>query len=355
MFSTYYLKAYLLTYLIISFPKHQISLRTFPQRKIQKKDDFVHFLRRNNKKYNNKTFRKNISEKNVLLSEKYYLMNYIEVSFDCNPNNEIIREVLSAQLADAGFDSFVDSEQGIVAYIQEKLFDTSNIDQIIRDFPLEAGISYTHTLIPDKNWNEEWEKNYFEPLVIDNRCVIKSTFHQYQKELEYNILIDPKMAFGTGHHQTTELMIREILKEDFSDKTVLDMGCGTAILAILASMRGADPILAIDIDEWAYDNAKENLDLNHISNIEVQIGGAELLEPQKPTFDIVLANINRNILLQDINKYASVLNNEGILFMSGFYTEDIPAITEECSKYKLTFSHSDSKDNWAVVKFIKQI
>lgn len=284
----------------------------------------------------------------------YYLMNYIEASFTCNPNNEIIREVLSAELADAGFESFVDNEEGIAAYIQEKLFDKPVIEQIIRDFPMEAVISFTHTLLPGKNWNEEWEKNYFEPLVIDNKCVIKSTFHQHQGEFEYNILIDPKMAFGTGHHQTTELMIREILKEDFAGKSTLDMGCGTAILAILASMRGADPILAIDIDEWAYDNAKENLNLNRISNVDVQIGGAELLNPEKSTFDIILANINRNILLQDINRYASVLNNKGSLFMSGFYTEDIQSITDECSKYGLSFSHYGSKDNWAVVKFVKE-
>lgn len=282
-------------------------------------------------------------------------MNYIEVSFNCNQNNEIIREVLSAQLADAGFESFVDSEQGITAYVQEKCFDVSHIQKIIDDFPLEAVISYTHALIADKNWNEEWEKNYFEPLVIDDRCVVKSTFHQYPQELEYNILIDPKMAFGTGHHQTTELMIREILKEDFSGKKVLDMGCGTAILAILASMRGADPVVAIDIDEWAYDNAKENLELNRISNVEVLIGGANLLDAKKSTFDTILANINRNILLQDIHRYASVLNDGGSLFMSGFYTEDIAVITEECLKHNLIFSHSGSKDNWAAVKFIKQI
>jgi len=281
-------------------------------------------------------------------------MNYIEASFICSPNNEIIREVLSANLADAGFESFVDSGEGITAYAQEQLFDTTAIDGIISGFPLEAEISYTYELIPGKNWNEEWEKNYFEPLVIDDQCVIKSTFHKYEGNFDYNILIDPKMSFGTGHHQTTELMIREILKEDFSGKPVLDMGCGTAILAILASMRGAGPVVAIDIDEWAYDNAIENLGLNQIENVEVLIGGAELLNKEKNTFDAVLANINRNILLQDIKTYASVLNNEGFLFMSGFYREDIPAITEECVKHNLEFVHSESKDNWAVVKFIKQ-
>lgn len=280
-------------------------------------------------------------------------MNYIEVTFICNPCSEVITEVLSAQLSEIGFESFVNTEKGIAAYIQEGFFDKDAIDSVLREFPIDAEISYSEELIVDRNWNEEWEKNYFQPLVIDDKCIIRSTFHKDTTSFDYNIYIDPKMSFGTGHHQTTELMIREILKEDFEGKAVLDMGCGTAILAILASMRGANPILAIDIDEWAYDNAKENLELNHISNIDVQIGGAELLDVAKASFDIVLANINRNILLNDISSYTSVLNTGGLLYMSGFYIEDIPAITEECNRNGLTFIHSESKDNWAVVKFTK--
>ncbi|MBD8348749.1 50S ribosomal protein L11 methyltransferase [Dysgonomonas sp. HGC4] len=280
-------------------------------------------------------------------------MNYIEAVFLCNPHSEIITEVLSAELAEIGFESFVDTERGSTAYIQESLYSKDAIDAVLENFPLESKITYTTSLIEGKDWNEEWEKNYFKPLIIDDKCIIQSTFHNEPASYEYNIYIDPKMAFGTGHHQTTELMIREILDVDFTGKSVLDMGCGTAILGILASMRGADPILAIDIDEWAYDNAKENLDLNKISNIDVQIGGADLLTGDK-TFDVILANINRNILLNDIHVYASVLNPEGILFMSGFYTEDIPALTEECNKHGLSLIHSNNKDNWANVKFIKK-
>lgn len=280
-------------------------------------------------------------------------MNYTEVVFVCVPNDEIIREVLSAELAEVGFESFVDTDNGSTAYIQESLYNKEAIESILSNFPLEAKITYTTSVIEGKDWNEEWEKNYFKPLIIDDKCIIQSTFHKEPATYEYNIFIDPKMAFGTGHHQTTELMIREILNMDFTGKSVLDMGCGTAILAILASMKGADPILAIDIDEWAYDNAKENLDLNKVSNIDVQIGGADLLTSEK-TFDVILANINRNILLNDIHAYASVLHVEGVLFMSGFYTEDIPALTEECNKHGLTFVHSNSKDNWANVKFIKK-
>ncbi len=279
-------------------------------------------------------------------------MNYIEAKFTCNPNNEVIRDVLSAMLAEIGFESFVETENGVDAYVQEPLFDESVMIAILSDFPIEGDIIYAKKEIEDKDWNEEWEKNYFKPLVIDNRCIIQSTFHKAPAAFEYNILIDPKMAFGTGHHQTTELMIREILKEDFSNKAVLDMGCGTAILAILASMRGAKAITAIDIDKWAYDNAIENLELNNIDNVSVYIGGAELLD-KYGTYDIVLANINRNILLNDIHIYASVLNSGGSLYMSGFYTEDIPSIVEECLKYGLIFSYSTEKDNWTSVKFIK--
>lgn len=280
-------------------------------------------------------------------------MNYIEIDFTCTPHNEVVGEVLSAMLGEIGFESFVDTELGVKAYIQSQLFDREALDNLLSDFPVETSFDYKISEVEDRNWNEEWEKNYFQPLVIDDRCIIQSTFHNVPATYEYNIYIDPKMAFGTGHHQTTELMIREIMKDDFSGKSLLDMGCGTAILAILASMRGADPIEAIDIDEWAFDNAKENLHLNNISNIELKIGGADLLTGNK-TFDIVLANINRNILLNDIHVYVSVLNSGGSLYMSGFYQEDIPAIQQECEKHGLTFDHFNTKDNWVAVKFLKK-
>ncbi|WP_165021401.1 50S ribosomal protein L11 methyltransferase [Dysgonomonas sp. ZJ279] len=278
-------------------------------------------------------------------------MNYIEVKFKCTPNDEIVNSVLSVYLAEIGFESFVESEEGTIAYIQESLFDADQIQAILNDLPIDAEIIYSYKSIEGQDWNEEWEKNYFKPLIIDNKCIIQSTFHNVAETYEYNILIDPKMAFGTGHHQTTELMIREILKNDFTGKSILDMGCGTAILAILASMRGANTITAIDIDKWAYDNAMENLKLNNIENVKVEIGGAELLG--KDTYDIILANINRNILLNDINTYASVLNEGGCLYMSGFYTEDIPAIKAECEKHGLSFNYNVEKENWTAVKFTK--
>lgn len=293
------------------------------------------------------------TKKDVLLHKnKSNNMNYIEVKFVCNPNDEIVHSILSAQLGEIGFESFVENEDGTTAYIQEDQFNGDQINSILADFPLSTQISFTHDCIKGQDWNQEWEKNYFKPLVIDDKCIIQSTFHNVPPTYDYNILIDPKMAFGTGHHQTTELMIREILKEDFAGKSVLDMGCGTAILGILASMRGADPITAIDIDKWAYDNAVENLNLNAIENIEVLIGGAELLGSK--AFDVILANINRNILLSDIQTYASVLKPEGSLFMSGFYVEDISAIKDECEKHGLSFDHNSEKENWVAVKFTKQ-
>lgn len=280
-------------------------------------------------------------------------MDYIEVKFKCIPNDDIVNSVLSSCIAELGFESFVESEDGTTAYIQADIFDHKAIDRVLEDFPVEADITYAYERIVGQDWNEEWEKNYFQPLNIDNRCIIQSTFHNIPlpPECEYNIFIDPKMAFGTGHHQTTELMIREILKMDFAGKTVLDMGCGTAILAILASMRGAVKGVGIDIDQWAYDNAMENLKLNKVDNVTILIGGADLLG--KESFDVILANINRNILLNDIHSYAEVLNDGGCLYMSGFYTEDIPALIEECAKYGLSFRYNTEKDNWAAVKFVK--
>lgn len=278
-------------------------------------------------------------------------MVYFEVKFKCEPNNEITTDVLTAYLSEIGFDSFVNTDEGLDAYIQAKQFDENNIKTVLEELPIEASISYTFAQMEDKDWNEEWEKNFFQPLFIDDLCSVQSTFHKVESTCKYKIFIDPKMAFGTGHHQTTELMIREILDSDIQGKTVLDMGCGTAILGILASMKGANSVTAIDIDEWAYDNAIENLTLNNISNIRVEIGGADLLG--KESFDIILANINRNILLADIKTYVSVLKSGGSLYMSGFYTEDIPAIQAECEKYGMIFKGNKAKDNWTAVRFDK--
>jgi len=279
-------------------------------------------------------------------------MQYIELVFTISENVEIISDILASELADIGFESFVNNESGFVAYIPANLYDESLINPIIESVPLQGEIRFEKNSIEEKNWNEEWEKNYFQPIVIGSECVIHSSFHTDIPPTKYDILIDPKMSFGTGHHETTSLVIQEILKMDLTGKSVLDMGCGTCILGILASMRGASPVLGIDIDEWCYENSLENVKLNNISNIEILLGDASLLNSKK--FDVILANINRNILLNDIKIYSQCLSSGGELYMSGFYETDIPAIEGESNKNGLKMAYYNSKNNWTVVKFVKE-
>lgn len=276
-------------------------------------------------------------------------MQYIQVQFDCNPANEVITDVLAALLAEIGFETFVPANRGLDAYLPATLFSEKEIDDLLSEFPMEATITYSSHAMEDKDWNEEWEKNYFQPIVIDEKVCIHSSFHRPEKEYEYNILIDPKMAFGTGHHQTTGLMMKEILAMNLAGKSVLDMGCGTALLAILASMKGAERVTAIDIDEWAYSNALENVQLNGTENIRVLQGGAGLLGSE--TYDVILANINRNILLRDFPLYVNVLNVGGQIVMSGFFAEDIPAIRAKSEEYGLVYQHFLVMDQWVAVSF----
>ncbi|NCB68501.1 MAG: 50S ribosomal protein L11 methyltransferase [Bacteroidia bacterium] len=279
-------------------------------------------------------------------------MNFIQVNFSFEPFEEFMADILAAELAEIGFDSFVPGENGMQAFIPENKFDESSLKQLIADYPIEVAVSYEIITVASKNWNEEWEKHYFEPIVIGDECVIHSSFHKNVPEARYDIIIDPKMAFGTGHHETTSLVIGEILKMDLTNKKVLDMGCGTAVLAILAAMRGATELLAIDIDNWCTENSLENIALNNVSGIEVKLGGAELLEGLH--FDIILANINRNILLADIEKYAACLTTGGELYMSGFYKADIPVIEAELNRNGLELIDFKEKNNWVVVKSVKK-
>ena len=278
-------------------------------------------------------------------------MEYIEVSFKIEPFEEYISDVLALELGEVGYDSFAPTTEGLNAYIPLIHFDESKVKKILSPFPFEASIEYNITQIESKNWNEEWEKHYFEPIVIGNECVIHSSFHKNVPEAKYDIVIDPKMAFGTGHHETTSLVIGELLNMNLEGKKVLDMGCGTAVLAILASLRGAGELLAIDIDTWCVDNSIENIEQNNVAGIEVKLGGAELLEGLH--FDIILANINRNILLADIVKYAACLSGGGELYMSGFYVEDVPLIEAEANLFGLKLEYYKEKNNWAVVKAVK--
>lgn len=280
-------------------------------------------------------------------------MKHLEYRFFSEPNIQLVKDILPTVLGSVGFDSFVDDGESLLAYIQVKLANQSLIDQTISDFPLDGiAITYTYKEAEDKNWNEEWEKNFFQPLVIDNKCVIHSTFHKEVPTAQYEIIINPQMAFGTGHHETTTLMVKAILEHNFNDKVVLDMGCGTAILALLSSMRGAQSITAIDIDEWCVRNSLENIALNEITNISVQKGDASTL-PIKETYDVILANINRNILLEDMNSYTQALKKGGLLIISGFYSEDVKILTEKAKQLGLKSKSSDSLNNWTRLIFLK--
>lgn len=277
--------------------------------------------------------------------------DYTRVKFTVTPNEEAATDVLAALLADAGFESFVPEDDGMSAYAPQALYDADAVAAVVAGFPLEGfEITYDSEFIEGEDWNAEWEKNYFQPIVLGEECVIHSTFHKDVPKARYDILIDPKMAFGTGYHQTTCHMLRAILAQDMTGKSILDMGCGTALLAILARKHGASNVVAIDIDEFAYENARENIVLNGTPDIEVRLGGAEAIKPSD-CFDIVLANINRNILLADIKNYVRAMHPGSQLFISGFYTEDIEVLKEEAARHGLQYIDSAENNRWAMVRF----
>jgi len=273
---------------------------------------------------------------------------YIGYHFTIEPI-ELGSEILIAELGEKAFESFIETETGVSAYVQKDLWSDTILEAIqILDHP-EFNISYSFEEIEQVNWNEEWEKN-FEAIEVDGKCYVRAPFHE-KTNAEYDIVIEPKMSFGTGHHETTHMMIQHILETDFNNKKTLDMGCGTAILAILAEMKGAQPIDAIDIDNWCYLNSIENADRNNCEHISVYEGEASLLVGKK--YDIIIANINRNILLNDMQQYVDCLNENGTLFLSGFYTEDIPVISESCTSKGLTYVKQFERNNWVALKFVK--
>ena len=278
-------------------------------------------------------------------------MKYLEFTFHTQPCTETVNDVLCAVLGEAGFESFVEQADGIAAYIQKDLYDEDTIRQTVATFPLpDTTITYSYVEAEDKDWNEEWEKNFFQPIVIGDRCVVHSTFHHDVPQVPYDIVINPQMAFGTGHHETTSLIIGELLDSDLQSKSVLDMGCGTSILAILARMHGANHCTAVDIDDWCVRNSLENIELNHLDGIDVYQGDASALADKGP-FDVVIANINRNILLADMKHYIARMNPGATLLMSGFYTDDIAAIRAEAESLGMTFMEYKEKNRWAAVKF----
>jgi len=274
-------------------------------------------------------------------------ITYLGYHFKVEPK-ELGSEILVAELGEKPFESFIETENGVNAYIQKALWTEDVLEDIFILNSPEFTVSYTIEEIEQVNWNEEWEKN-FSPIDVDGICHVRAPFHE-KTDAQYDIVIEPKMSFGTGHHETTHMMIQHILENDFEGKKTLDMGCGTAILAILAEMKGAQPTDAIDIDNWCYLNSIENAERNNCKHISVYEGDASLLEGKK--YDIIIANINRNILLNDMQQYVDCLNENGTLFLSGFYEEDIPAIDASCTEKGLTYVKKHQRNNWVALKYV---
>lgn len=276
-------------------------------------------------------------------------MEYTKVTCTLSPDNEISRDLLMAELGNVGFESFVETEETVEAYIPSRdftseLLTSENLQN--NDF---FRFQYTTEVIADQNWNEVWEQNYFEPLLIEDQCMIRAPFHEAYPAAPFEIIISPRMAFGTGNHETTHMMIKAMLEMDLKGKNVLDMGCGSGILSIFSAMKGAKEITAIDIDEWSYSNTIENAALNHVDNILVRLGDASLLTDQR--FNVILANIQRNILLQDMDAYRKVLSQGGFLLMSGFYIADLEAIEVKATSLGLKLNRTYERSNWSAAGF----
>lgn len=274
-------------------------------------------------------------------------MDYIEVTIMLPAASEELKEIIISELAEAGFESFMDTDGGFMAYIPSSSYNHAEVSALLQ----KRDVKHYQKEIPAQNWNAVWESN-FEPVIIDNKCLIRAGFHKNLPSYSYEILIDPKMSFGTGHHETTSLMVSTMLDIDFRGKNVLDMGCGTGILAIMASMLGASRVLGIDIDPWSYDNSVENAERNKISNVTFKMGDASELKDL--SFDIILANINRNVLTEDIKKYNTCLPSAGIVVLSGFYRQDIDIIKAEADACRWDLTSIKEKNNWVAAQFIKK-
>ena len=279
------------------------------------------------------------------------MTDYIEVNCVVDPVSPGA-DVLIAELAEIGFESFVETEIGVQAYIKSELFDANKISALDALNNPFFTITFSHSEVEDHNWNEVWESN-FPPVIIDNRCVIKAPFHTDVFDAKYQIVIEPKMSFGTAHHETTASIIRLMLDFDFVGKSVLDMGSGTGVLAILASMMGATKLYAIDNDHWAYENNVENNERNHITNCHVILGDASAIPNE--TFDVILANINRNILLNDMHHYVKAMKENSVIFFSGFYDGyDLEAIKTKAAELGLQFDKKMVANNWTAAIFVKK-
>lgn len=276
-------------------------------------------------------------------------MSFIEVYF--STEDQAISDILMAELGEVGYDTFEEVDSGLKAYAKTEAFDQSSLDEIVARYEDSFDFSVAINSVEKENWNKKWEENY-DPIEVDDRCIVRASFHNIEKKYPIEIVITPKMSFGTGHHATTWQMLKLQLDINFQNKRVLDVGCGTGVLAIMASKLGAKSIEATDIDEWCIENSKENYSLNGINDVKIQQGEIEGLQFED-NFDIIIANINKNVLLIEIPRYASLLLEKGLLLLSGFYEKDIPDIKKCAENYNLILDKIVTKDNWAAVVFSK--
>ena len=279
--------------------------------------------------------------------------DYYKVKFTLAPCLAYECDILAALLADVGFESFEQTDDGVDAFVNKELWDKDAVSEVIKLYDFEAKIDFSEELVVGQDWNEEWEKHYFNPIVFEDKCVIHSSFHKDFPRLQYDIVIDPKMAFGTGHHETTSLMIKRILDAEMTGKSVLDMGTGTGVLAILSAMVGAANVVGVEIDPPAYENAVANAQLNGHPEIDLRLGGAETVA-ESNSFDFVLANINRNIITADIDRYASALKVGGEMMLSGFYVDDVPVVEAAANKCGLERVSVIEKNRWANLQLVKK-
>ncbi|WP_420580306.1 50S ribosomal protein L11 methyltransferase [Reichenbachiella sp.] len=276
-------------------------------------------------------------------------MTFTKIIFQ---TNQEFADILTAELAEMGFDTFEETEKGIDAYILTERYSSRGVAEMVEKYKSLASIEYKVETIEKENWNEEWEKNY-DPIVVDSRCRVRATFHEPEDAYDHEIVITPKMSFGTGHHATTQGMLELQLDGDFANKSVLDVGSGTGILAIMAAKLGATYVEATDIDQWCVENGLENFQLNDLRNIDYHKGAISTLQLNKPKYDVVIANINKNVLLDEMSYYTNLLDKGGQLFLSGFYEEDIPDIKNSTDTYNLLLEKSVIKDNWTALMFSK--
>ena len=270
-------------------------------------------------------------------------MDYLEVKIDVTSEEQ--RDILLCRLLGEGFESFVEAENALLAYIPAHLLIKEKVEPLLESLH----VTYKFSLVPQRNWNAEWEKHY-DPVLVKDKCYIRAPFHEPMPGIQYEIIIEPKMSFGTGHHDTTSMMIELMMETEFTGMKVLDMGCGTGILAVLAKKMGAGTIVAVDNDEWSYENALENIRKNNAEKIRVVLGDVKTIDDQE--FDLIIANINRNVLLEQVGDYSRMMV-KGVLLMSGFYEDDIPSIRDKAEQNGFKFLKFTTRNKWAALKFNK--